>query len=219
MLNRSLLLTQPCRNRRRDRPDIAPQENAELEPGRIERHIARGNAGKIYQARASSTQERNAAERAASQGVALSSVSVSLSDAQGKSSGELDLVAQRTVELLDRDGSGNIEFSEFLYLHFPRSTKQDRTILAAWVEQELDSRRKKPKPLRDRLSAEQVEDIAGIFNVYNLAGDGQLSRAELAMGLQEAGLSLEQARAVAFLRAPFSRMDLRSHTVQKQQGG
>ena len=58
----------------------------------------------VYTPSASSIKEKVAAEKAAAKGQRLSSVSVSMSDTQGKSKGDLDIMAMKAVEMLDRDG-------------------------------------------------------------------------------------------------------------------
>ena len=83
------------------------------EEGKIGNVVLHGvKRSQVYVPSASSTKEKNTAEKAAAKGQRLSAVSVAMSDTQGRSKGDLDVMAMKAVEMLDKDGEGALSHPE-----------------------------------------------------------------------------------------------------------
>jgi len=90
---------------------------------------------------------------------------------------------ENMFKALDKDKNGKIDFKEYLKSYYPLASGAEMQQMYDWAYPLVE----RPKTPEKKLSDEQIEEIKGIFILYDQNGDGVLSRSEIVEALTATG--------------------------------
>lgn len=90
---------------------------------------------------------------------------------------------ENMFKALDKDKNGKIDFREYLKSYYPLASKEESKQMYDWAYPEVE----RPKTPEKKLSQEMIDEIKSIFVLYDINGDGNLSRPELIEALTQTG--------------------------------
>ena len=82
-------------------------------------------------------------------------------------------------QAVDTDFSGEISFPELMTVLYPKATSAEMGVMLNWVHEELQIEKVRKKIQQPKLSSEQVMELRELFKLYDLDGNGVLSKEEL----------------------------------------
>uniref|UniRef100_A0A061S7W3 EF-hand domain-containing protein n=2 Tax=Tetraselmis sp. GSL018 TaxID=582737 RepID=A0A061S7W3_9CHLO len=92
------------------------------------------------------------------------------------------------VKTLDKDGDGHITFKEYLMAYYRGATAKEIKQMLEWTQ---------PKEVQEEeeedLSAEQIEELKAMFNLYDKNKNGTLDKCELVEAMKSAGYDSDEA--------------------------
>mmetsp|Transcript_28622 Transcript_28622/g.51142 ORF Transcript_28622/g.51142 Transcript_28622/m.51142 type:complete len:136 (+) Transcript_28622:241-648(+) len=92
------------------------------------------------------------------------------------------------TKALDKNGDGKITFKEYLVAYYRTATAKEIEMMLDWVKPEAVA-----EPVKEALTAEQVEEFTAIFNLYDKNRDGKLDLEEVKDAIKGCGFETDEA--------------------------